>query len=308
MANKNKVLGRGLDALFGNELSIEKESFNQISDEHEKETDKSSDILLIDINKITPNPNQPRKIFKEGKLEELSSSIKKHGVIQPILVQEIDEGFEIIAGERRWRASRKAGLKEIPCILKKVSEKDNALYALIENIQRENLNIIEEAYAFDYMMKTAGMTQEEVSNNVGKSRPYIANVLRLLKLNEPVKEMIRLGQISGGHGRTLVPIENATEQIDLAKKIYVNNLSVRQAEKLVAAIGKKKESKIEQSNQKENDSNIESVLEIKSMEEKLGKTLGTKVKIFYESKGGKIEIEFYSQDEFQGIIDQLIEL
>lgn len=308
MANKNKVLGRGLDALFGNEMNIEKDSFNQIDNTDKKESNGNTDILLIDINKITPNPNQPRKIFKEGKLEELSSSIKKHGVIQPILVQEIDEGFEIIAGERRWRASRKAGLKEIPCILKKVSEKDNALYALIENIQRENLNIIEEAYAFEYMMKTAGMTQEEVSSNVGKSRPYIANVLRLLKLNEQVKEMIRLGQISGGHGRTLVPVESATEQIDLAKKIYMNNLSVRQAEKLVASKGKKSTQKVEVLSRKENNPTEESLLEIRSMEEKLGKILGTKVKIFYESKGGKIEIEFYGQDEFQGIVDQLSKL
>ncbi len=277
--NRGKALGRGLEALFTD---------IKISEDNEK------DIMYIDVNKIYPNQNQPRKIFKSEKIDELSESIKVHGVIQPILVKPTESGYEIIAGERRWRAARKVKLKEIPCIIKDIDEKHHMLVSIIENLQREDLNPVEEAKAFEYMMKSYGMTQEEVSNNVGKSRPYIANALRLLKLSDEIQELILENKISSGHARALINIEDKKIQKSLAAEIIQKGLSVRQIE--AAAQDKKKK-------KRNNPKKIAHDPEINSIENELKRILGTKVSITHGSKKGKIEIEYYSREELERLID-----
>jgi len=250
--------------------------------------------MFIDINKIYPNQNQPRKIFKSEKIDELSESIKKHGIIQPILVKPTNTGYEIIAGERRWRAARKVKLKEIPCIIKDIDGKHHMLVSIIENLQREDLNAIEEAKAFEYMIQTYGMTQEDVSNNVGKSRPYISNALRLLKLSDSIQEMILDNKISSGHARALINIEDKKAQNALAKEIIAKGFSVRQIE---AAVQNKKKNKRKSGNPKNQDP------EITGIEKDLQRILGTKISITQGRKKGKIEIEYYSMEELERLID-----
>lgn len=285
MAGKRgKALGRGLEALF-----------NDVQTDEQKETD----IMYIDINKITPNLNQPRKHFNSDKINELSESIKVHGVIQPIIVKLIDAGYEIIAGERRWRAAKKSGLKEIPCIIKKIDEKHHMLLAMIENLQREDLNALEEAKAFEYMLKSYNMTQEEVSKNVGKSRPYIANALRLLKLPENIQELLLDNKISSGHARALINIKDPKAQSSLAQEIIDKGLSVRQIEN---ATDKKN---VKKSNSKRT---VNKDVQLLSIEDDLKKVLGTKVIINHKGKKGKLEIEYYSQEELERLIDLLTNL
>ncbi len=280
-ANKSRGLGKGLEALF-TDIKINK--------------DDDTDIMYIDINKISPNQNQPRKIFKSDKIDELSDSIKIHGVIQPILVKSTDVGYEIIAGERRWRAARKAALKEMPCIIKNIDEKHHMLVSIIENLQREDLNPLEESKAFEYMIKSYGMRQEDVSKNVGKSRPYITNSLRLLKLSEDIQGMILENKISSGHARALINIEDKDVQRVLASEIVEKGLSVRQIE---MAASNKKQTKIRPKKRKIQDP------EIFSIEDDLKRILGTKVTINHGGKKGKIEIEYYSQDELERLIEMI---
>lgn len=283
--NRNKVLGRGLEALFsdvkGSESSV-------------------NEILNIDINKITPNENQPRKTFENDKIEELAQSIKNHGMIQPIVVKKIESGYEIVAGERRWRASRKAELKEIPCIVKELDEKTHMLIALIENMQRENLNAIEEAVAFERMAEKFKLTQDEISKSVGKSRPYITNTLRLLKLPEEIKNFVLSGELSSGHGRALVGIDDKKKQLELAKMIIEKGLSVRQTEMLADSIEKSNGSK--QKRVKETSA------ELVRIENDIKSILGTKVTISQGKKRGKIEIEYYSHDELERLIEILMSI
>jgi ParB family chromosome partitioning protein len=216
MAAKRKALGRGLSALIPEDL--EKEDSQRIEE--------------IDTNLICPNPNQPRKIFEQEKLEELSESIKKYGVIQPIIVRKDGDFYTIIAGERRWRACKNADVKSIPCIVRDIENKNASEIALIENIQREDLNPIDEANAYDFIMDRYGITQEEVSNIVGKSRVYVTNIMRLSNLDEYVKNKIVANEISAGHGRAIISL-SPDDQVSMTDKIIKENLSVREVEKLV---------------------------------------------------------------------------
>ncbi len=285
MATKKRRLGKGLSALipeeaFQNENSIDTET-----------------IQNIDISLIEPNKDQPRKEFNKDKLSELSKSIKAHGIIQPIIVTRKDSGYELVAGERRWRAAKEAGLKDIPCIIRKVDRLESTEIALIENIQRENLNAVEEALAFKSLIDKYRLTQEGVADVVGKSRSYVTNIIRLLNLDDRVIELISDGRLSSGHGRTLLGIEKGDDQVKLANMIVEKNLSVRDIEKLVKEHGKKD---VKKKKTKEN----KDLLTIE-IEETLRKVLGTKVVISKGRKKNKIEIEYYSDEDLERILDVL---
>lgn len=283
MAPKLKGLGRGLDALIVNtEIDI--------NDDAEMES-----LKKIAIDEIKPNENQPRKSFDEDKISELADSINEHGVIQPIVVRTSGDFYEIVAGERRWRAARKAGLEEIPCVVRELSDEENMLFAIIENMQREDLNPVEEAQGLEKMISSFGLTQEEVSKSVGKSRPYITNSLRLLKLPEAIQEMMSEGKITAGHGRALINIDNEKKQIEIANLIVKEGLSVRQIEEL--AKSKKKESKPKRKAEKSAD--------VLLVERELKSVLGTKVNIAYKNKKNTVEIECYNRDELNRIIELL---
>jgi len=226
-APKKKGLGKGLDALFANtEINTKEISVTNTADA----TDNG--ISYININDIKPNEGQPRKTFDDEKINELADSIQEHGLIQPIVLRKSGKGYEIVAGERRWRACRKAGLKEIPCIIKELTDEENMLIAIIENMQREDLNPIEEAEGLNQMIVTYGLTQAEVSKSVGKSRPYITNALRLLKLPSEIREMLSEGKLTTGHARAIAGVSSKAEQIRIAEKVIKEGLSVREIEKL----------------------------------------------------------------------------
>ena len=218
MTMRKGGLGRGLDSLIINtDVSVDNVSGDREID----------GLIRISLNDIKRNENQPRKVFNEEKIDELAESIREHGVIQPIIVMKSGTGYEIVAGERRWRAARKAGLAEIPAVVRELTKEQNMLFAIIENMQREDLSPIEEAEGIKNMIETFNLTQEEVSKSIGKSRPYITNSLRLLKLPKPIREMIVDGRISSGHGKILVAIDDEEKQIGLANKIVEESISVR---------------------------------------------------------------------------------
>ena len=296
MATKKAGLGKGLDSLITNKVAPAKAVSNSpVKDE------KSIEGILMDINKVEPNREQPRKNFDEDALLELSESIKQFGVLQPLLVQDKNGYYEIIAGERRWRAAKMAGLKEVPVIIKDLTEQEIVEISLIENIQRENLNPIEEAIAYKRLLTEFNLKQDEVAERVSKSRTAVTNSMRLLKLNEKVQQMVIDDMISTGHARALLGIEDMEKQYTTAQKIFDEKLSVRETEKLVKKIqqeknetAKNKESKI--------DPKMEAIYH--DLEEKMKAVLGTKVTINQkDDKKGKIEIEYYSQDELDRIID-----
>ncbi len=290
--SKNRGLGKGLEALFGNAEIDTKE----ISIEPTEDT-KAQGISFVDINNIKPNENQPRKSFDEEKLEELATSIKEHGLIQPVILRKAEIGYEIVAGERRWRACRKAGLKEIPCIVKELTDEQNMLMAIIENMQREDLNPIEEAEGLNQMIVSFGMTQEQVSKSVGKSRPYITNALRLLKLPEAVKNFVSEGKLTTGHARAIAGIGDPEKQLELAKLVLEKNLSVRELEKLIKEnyVQKKKNSR----------KKIEKSADVIRVEEDLKQIMGTKVNLTQKGKKGKIEIEYYNKEDLERLIEML---
>jgi ParB family chromosome partitioning protein len=301
---KQRGLGKGLDALFGDvEVSIEprEEASAQPEATEKKSTKKTvkvddNGIAYININDIKPNANQPRKTFDEDKLEELAASIKEHGLIQPIVLRKAGDGYEIVAGERRWRAARKANLKDVPCIVRELTDEENMLLAIIENMQREDLNPIEEAEGLSQMIENYGLTQEEVSKSVGKSRPYITNVLRLLKLPEAVKDSVSQGKLSAGHARAVVSAGDEKKQIELAKRAIEEGLSVRQVEKLAKEGNDKPKAK---PRVKAKDADVTRV------ENDLKDALGTKVVLNQKGKKGKIEIEYYSREELERLIEML---
>lgn len=288
---KNTGLGRGLDALFGEIETQEADEIEGSGSSEIKGVDK------IDIDDIKPNANQPRKNFSQEGLEELSSSISEHGVIQPIIVRPSGSGYEIVAGERRWRAARMAGLKEVPCLVRELSDRDNMLFAIIENMQREDLDPIEEAEGLSGMLTEYGLTQTQISSSVGKSRPYITNSLRLLKLPDEVRDMMRDGTLSAGHGRAILSADGEKKQIELARRIEKEGLSVRAAEAL--ASGKVPAKKMKRGRAAEKNADVLRV------EEDLKEALGTKVNIKMTGKKGKIEIEYYSRDELERLIELL---
>lgn len=261
------------------------------------EADKDR-VLYIDINDIKPNKDQPRKTFNEEKLKDLANSIKENGVIQPLIIRKAQNGYELVAGERRWRAARIAEIKKVPCIIRDFDEKQNMIVAIIENMQRENLDPIEEALGLNEMIKRFEFTQEQVSNALGKSRAYIANSLRLLKLPEKIQNMIIEGRISAAHGRTIITIKDENKQIEVCDKIIRNGLSVRAAERLTEKI--KDDARPERKKRKPGVN-----AEIAAVEDELRKIFGTKVNINGKASTGKIEIEYYSVDELNRLIDML---
>ena len=277
-----KGLGRGLDALISSANTL----------------DEGRSIVEIRINEVEPNIEQPRKVFDQEKLETLAESIKEHGVVQPIIVRKEGSRYIIVAGERRWRASKLAGLKTIPVIIKDLSTREVMEIALIENLQREDLNPIEEAEAYQKLMEEYEMTQEEVAKIVGKSRAAIANSVRLLTLTNEIKEMLLDGRITSGHARTLITIPDMERQNELAKEIVEKNLSVREIEKL-AALENKKSTPRKKPISKNN-------IEVINLEEKLRTAYGTKINLVRGKNKGKIVFEYYSNDEFDRIIDILL--
>lgn len=291
-APKKKGLGKGLDALFSSsEINTQEIEVIKTDENIEK------GISYININDIKPNKDQPRKTFDEEKIGELAESIKEHGLIQPVILRKSGKGYEIVAGERRWRACRKAGLKEIPCIIKELTDEQNMLIAIIENMQREDLNPIEEAEGISQMVTVYGMTQEEISKSVGKSRPYITNVLRLLKLPEEIRDMVSNGLLTAGHARALAGLTDKNKQIAYAEKIAKEGLSVRETEKLI----KKESTSAKRPAKRKQEKNAD----IKRVEEDLKTALGTKVNLAQSGKKGKIEIEYYSREELERLIELL---
>jgi len=299
MATK-KGLGRGLDMLIPKDSQPnQSDPTKRIKKEIENTKENSYDVLL-DINLIEPNRNQPRKQFDEDSIEELADSIKQFGVIQPLVVKNKGNYYEIIAGERRWRASKKAGLKKVPVIIRDFDDNEILKISLIENLQREDLNPIEEARAYLRLKEEYKLKQDEIAASVSKSRTAITNTMRLLKLDDRVQKMILDNLISSGHGRTLIPIEDSEQQFMTAVKILDEGLSVRESERLVKHIRDQnnKEKHTEEKTLK-NNSQMFGIFE-----NKMKDILGTKVSIKNKKNNkGKIEIEYYSQDELQRIID-----
>ena len=261
----------------------------------DKNTVSKTGETILKINEVEPNKKQPRKFFNEEALQELSDSIKQHGIVQPLVVAKKDDYFEIIAGERRWRAAKLAGLKEVPVVIKDYSPQEIMEVALIENIQREDLNPVEEAKAYQNLIKEYNLKQEEVAERVSKSRSAITNSLRLLKLSDDVLTLLMEEEISSGHARALLGLEENEKQLEIAEKIAKDHLSVREVEKLVKNINQpaKKTKKKELSND----------FLYHDMEEKVKLKTGTKVRINRKSENkGKIEIEYYSQDDLEKIL------
>ena len=289
MAQK-KGLGKGLDKL------IPVDEVKNISKNSKVSEIVENGISVVKINKIEPNRTQPRKNFDEDALTELSESIKQFGIIQPLVVQKKDDYFEIIAGERRWRAAKLAGLKEVPVIVKDYSEQEVVEIALIENIQREDLNPIEEAQAYKRLLTEFNLKQDQLAERVSKSRTAITNSMRLLKLCDEVQQMVIENIISSGHARALVVIEDEKIQLQVATKIMDERLSVRETEKLVKSIMSPKEKKVLPE--------VENKFVYEDIENKIKEIVGTKVKVNHKANGkGKIEIEYYSNAELERIYD-----
>lgn len=286
-------LGKGLDTMIPNKIGGDKSSA-----ETTKKPEIGKDVVYVKIGKVEPNREQPRKSFDEDALLELSESLKQYGVLQPLLVQDKKDYYEIIAGERRWRAAKLAGLKEVPVIIKKLTDQEIVEISLIENIQRENLNPIEEALAYKRLLKEFNLKQDEVAERVSKSRTAVTNSMRLLKLDERVQQMVIDELISTGHARALLAITDNEIQYSLAQQIFDEKLSVRETEKLIKKMQKPKSEKFEQS---QDDS---MAVFYEDIEQKLKNIMGTKVSINQkDNKKGKIEIEYYSNEELERIVD-----
>ena len=291
----SRGLGRGLDTIIPSEYGSANKNLNDKENSGQAET-------VVKITKVEPNREQPRKNFDEDALQELADSIKQFGLLQPILVQDRKEYYEIIAGERRWRAAKIAGLKEVPVIIKNYSEREIVEISLIENIQREDLNPIEEALAYKRLLEEFNLKQDEVAERVSKSRTTVTNSMRLLKLCDAVQQMIIDDMLSTGHARALIPIENEEQQLQLAQRIFDEKLSVREVEKIVKNILKPVEKK---ATKEEVPDNIKYIYQ--DIENRLKEKMSRKVEI--SSKGsngsGKIEIEFYSNDDFDRLVEFL---
>lgn len=308
---KKAGLGRGLDALFADAAPVEETrkpagTYGEQASKEETEAESEDRVLYIDINDIRPNNAQPRKNFDEVKLGELASSIRANGVIQPLIVRESTKGYELVAGERRWRAARMSGLRTVPCIVRNFDDRQNAIVAIIENMQREDLDPIEEALGLKSMTEKYGFTQEQVSASLGRSRTYITNSIRLLKLPEEIQQYVSSGQMSAAHGRTIINIPDKARQKEIAEKIIRNDLSVRATERLAEKV--KDELRPERKRRKkaaETGTDKVRSAEIEAVERELMTLLGTKVHIAGDDSKGKIEIEYYSLDELNRLIDSL---
>jgi ParB family chromosome partitioning protein len=279
-----KGLGAGLGALFGGDVLDE----------------PAGDALVLPITRVEPNISQPRSNFDEAALEELAESLRNYGMIQPITVRKLDSGYyQIIAGERRWRAARRAGLKEVPVRVIEADDRRATELALVENLQREDLNPLEEARGYKTLIEEFGLTQEEAAISVGKSRPAVANALRLLGLAEPVQKLVEEGKLSAGHARALIPIRDAAQQLSAAKTVIERSLSVRQTETLASRVCKSLKE-----NRPETPRGI-MVNYLEEVEKGLTQALGRKVKITDNRKKGKIELEYYGSDDMETLISSL---
>jgi ParB family chromosome partitioning protein len=297
MAAKNakRGLGKGLDSLIPAKVTPAKAAAVSKTDDKPVE----GQITKVNITKVEPNRNQPRKTFDEDKLLELADSIKQYGLIEPLTVVEKGDHYEIVGGERRWRAAKKLGLKEVPVIIRNLNEQEIAEISLIDNLQREDINAIEEAEAFKRLIDEFDYTQEQVAVKMSKSRVYITNSLRLLKLCKEVRQMVIDEQITSGHARALISVEDPEEQFQLAQQVFDEKLSVRETEKLIKNLGKTSKKKSPKKNE-----SLDVIYA--SLAEKCKSATGTKVEIISKGDGtGKIEIEFYSNDDLEKITDRL---
>ncbi|TYP57412.1 ParB/RepB/Spo0J family partition protein [Thermosediminibacter litoriperuensis] len=276
-----KGLGKGLGAL--------------IPMLEEKTGEKN--IQEINLNEIRPNEHQPRKAFDDEKLSELAASIREHGILQPVILRKVKNGYEIVAGERRWRAAKMAGIDKIPAVVKELTDAEVMQIALIENLQREDLNPLEEAAAYKRLMEEFGMTQEELAMRIGKSRSQIANIVRLLNLEPEIQRMINEGRLTAGHARALLAIEDPRERIKIARRITEENISVRETEEIAKTVSLKTGKKVQKGRGEEINPALLHV------GEQLQKILGTKVRVKGSERRGKIEIEFYSEDELERILE-----
>ncbi len=300
MAVNKKGLGKGLDSLIPAKNAAKPANNDKVSSKSAEEPLKSGEQMMK-INKVEPNREQPRKRFEEDALLELADSIKQFGILQPLLVRKRDDYYEIIAGERRWRAAKMAGVKEVPVIIKDYTEQEIVEIGLIENIQRENLNPIEEAMAFKKLLEEFNLKQDEVAERVSKSRTAVTNSMRLLKLDSKVQQMIVDDMISTGHARALLAIDNKEQQYELATKVFDEKLSVRETEKLVKEIKSPKKPKVKKV--------VEHVFVYQDLENKMKEVMGTKVNISSKGNGkGKIEIEYYSDKELERMFEMIMTL
>ena len=281
-----KGLGKGLGALLGDFMEAPPED---------------SAYRMLPLHRVEPNPEQPRQDFDQEELEALAESIRQHGIIQPLTVRETGEGYyQIIAGERRWRAARMAELTEVPAIVIEADNKKAMELALIENLQRQDLNSVEEALGYQSLINELGLTQEEAAARVGKSRPAVANALRLLSLDEKVLEMLRTGAITAGHAKAILMVKTGKKQLEAAQKIANLGLSVRQAELLCKNMSREPE--------KVKEETVFQVDYVKECEKSLSKHLGRGVKIVNGKRKGRFELEFYGQDDLQNLLDALMKL
>ena len=284
-AKEKKGLGTGLGVLFG-------------ADEFDDEAEQ----LTLPISKVEPRSEQPREYFDQEALEALADSIRQYGLIQPITVRKLDSGYyQIIAGERRWRASRLAGLTEVPVRVIEADDRRTAELALVENLQREDLNPIEEAKGYKLLIEEYGLTQEEAAQSVGRSRPAVTNAMRLLMLTPPVMEMVEKGKLSAGHARAILSVSEPSKQLAAANEIIKKNYSVRKAEQLAARIAREPRQAPEESGE----ISVDYAAEISN---ELSKKLGRKVKLIDGKRNGKIEIEFYGADDREALIEKLLKL
>ena len=294
MTAKRGGLGKGLDSLI-------KENKTAKHTAPVKKEVVNAGPIMMKINDVEPNRDQPRKHFEEDALLELADSIKQFGILQPLIVQKRNDYYEIIAGERRWRAAKQAGIKEIPVIIKEYTDQEIVEISLIENIQRENLNPIEEAQAYKRLLNEFRLKQDEVAERVSKSRTAVTNSMRLLKLDERVQEMIVDDMISTGHARALLAIDDKEQQYDLANKIFDEKLSVRETEKLVKEIKNPKKPKMKKK--------VENEFVYTDLENRMKEVMGTKVNISSKGNGkGKIEIEYYSDDELERMFEMIMSI
>jgi len=292
MAKKKGGLSRGLGA-----------GIDVLIPDNSGDTSSNSGVQEVDINKVEPDKNQPRKVFDEDDLESLADSIKQYGVIDPLLVQDKGDYYEIVGGERRWRASKKAGLKKVPVIVREFTDEEKVLIALIENTQRTDLNPIEEATTYKRLMEEFNLTQDEVADRVSKSRPAVSNALRLLNLSDEVQQLLAERTISSGHARALLGIKDKEKQSEFANIIIDNRLSVREVER---EIKKMQDDKSTPSSPKKKEIDPQLLAVYSEIEEKLKESTGTKVSIIpKDEKKGKIEIEYYDADELERLVEKL---
>lgn len=301
-----KGLGKGLGAIFGEDVVKENKEETEKKAKAEakaaEEMDEKGRILMLKLDLVQPNKEQPRKTFDEEKINELAESIKNYGVLQPLLVQKNDSFYEIIAGERRWRAAKAAGLKEVPAVLKEYSKQEAMEISLIENVQRADLNPIEEALGYRQLIDEFGLTQEEIAVRVAKSRTAITNTMRLLKLGEQIQNMLVQGVITSGHARALLSLEDTQMQLKAAKEILDKKLSVRETERLVKRL--QKEASGEKKEEKKKDETL--ALIYQDLEDRMKSVMGTKVSIHNKDKNkGRIEIEYYSEAELERIVEMI---